>query len=310
VKNAAGYYVHEDMDLIDLLIGMEGTLGVITSIELRLIPKPKAINGLTVFLPSQDAALSLVRALRGEQVTGVAALDARPSAIEFFNSDALNLLRAAKSQYPAFEKIPSPKPEHHTAVYLEYHADDDESCEEMVLQAMETVIELGGSDDDTWFATNEREMESLKAFRHATPEAVNLLIDQRKRDCPTLTKLGTDMSVPDSGIVRVMEMYVSDLRDAGLESVIFGHVGDNHVHVNILPNNIEQYEKGKSLYLRWAKEIVALGGSVSAEHGIGKLKAPFLEMMYGPEAVDEMRALKRLFDPEMRLNPNTLFAVD
>ena len=95
-----------------------------------------------VFFPSQEAALNLVRALRGEEVQGVAALDARPSAIEFFNSDALSLLRTAKSQYPAFEKIPAPKPEYHTAVYLEYHADDDDACEEMVLQAMETVMEM------------------------------------------------------------------------------------------------------------------------------------------------------------------------
>jgi len=308
IKNAAGYYVRDNVDLIDLFIGMEGTLGVVTRAELRLIPKPGAVNGLTVFLPSQEAALSLVRALRGEGVPGIAAVNARPSAIEFFNHDALDLLRKAKSQYPAFEKIPAPKPEYHTAVYLEYHAEDDETCEEMVLAAMEAVMELGGSDDDTWFATNDKEMESLKAFRHAIPEAVNLLVDERKREYPALTKLGTDMSVPDSQLVSVMAMYESGLLDARLESVIFGHIGDNHVHVNILPRDMDDYDRGKSLYLQWAREVVSLGGSVSAEHGIGKLKAPFLEMMYGPEAVNEMRALKRLFDPEMRLNPGTLFA--
>ncbi|MGC8863703.1 MAG: FAD-binding oxidoreductase, partial [Armatimonadota bacterium] len=76
-----------------------------------------------------------------------------------------------------------------------------------------------------------------------------------------------------------------------------------------LPNGPDDYAKGKSLYVSWAKKIVELGGSVSGEHGIGKLKVPFLELMYGPHAVAEMRELKRLFDPQMMLNPGDMFPV-
>jgi len=107
----------------------------------------------------------------------------------------------------------------------------------------------------------------------------------------------------------VLAMYRQGIRENGLESVIFGHIGNNHVHVNILPNGPEDYAKGKSLYLSWAERIVKLGGSVSAEHGIGKLKVPFLELMYGPNGIAEMREVKRLFDPEMMLNPGDLFPV-
>ncbi len=302
IKSAAGYYVRENMDLIDLFIGSEGTLGIITSVELKLIPKPKAKTGLAVFLPSEESALKLVRLLRGE--TGSVP---KPVAIEFFDSDALNLIRKMKSDYSAFDKIPALKPNFHTAIYTEFHGESDEELEEAALALMEQAADLGVNDEDTWFATSERELEPLKAFRHAIPEAVNLLIDERKRQCPSLAKLGTDMSVPNDKLETVMELYRKDLRDSGLESVVFGHIGDNHVHVNILPNTQEEYDRGRQLYLDWSSKIVKLGGSVSAEHGIGKSKAPFLKIMFGEQGIEEMRRLRKIFDPKMVLNRGNLF---
>lgn len=307
VKSAAGYYVADDMDMLDLFIGMEGTLGVVTEIELRLIPKPGAMVGLTMFLPSEEAALTLVRVLRGEDVEGFQPPAIQPVAIEFFNSNALDLLREMRSESSAFSEIPALKPHYHTAINVEFHGESEEELEAAVMQVMEDATELGASDEDTWYATTEREMEPLKAFRHAVPEAVNLLIGERKKTQPELIKLGTDMSVPDQYLEQVIGMYDSELKEAELESVVFGHIGNNHVHVNILPRDMGEYEKGKSLYLSWAERVIALGGSVSAEHGIGKIKAPFLKMMYGEEGIAEMRELKKLFDPEMTLNPGNLF---
>ncbi len=302
VKSAAGYYVDDDMEDIDIMIGMEGTLGIVTEIELRLIRAPKAIFALTVFLPSEESALKFVRFLRED-------LERKPVAIEFFNHNALDLLRKMKASYEAFKEIPALKPEFHTAIYTEFHAKSEDALEDTIMEIMEKMVELGASDEEAWCATSESELERLKAFRHAVPEAVNLLIDERKRVSPDLTKLGTDMSVPDSCLEAVMEMYNTDLAASGLDSVIFGHIGDNHVHVNILPNSADEFQKGKELYLAWAKRVVKMGGSVSAEHGIGKLKTQFLKLMYGDEAVGEMRELKRRFDPGMCLNPGNLFEV-
>jgi D-lactate dehydrogenase (cytochrome) len=104
-----------------------------------------------------------------------------------------------------------------------------------------------------------------------------------------------------------MALYNHDLAESGLQSVIFGHIGDNHLHVNILPRNLADYQQGKEMYMAWAREAVRLGGSVSAEHGIGKLKAGFLEIMYGADGIAEMRALKKTFDPHGILNPGNLF---
>ncbi|HNY25780.1 MAG TPA: FAD-binding oxidoreductase [Candidatus Sumerlaeota bacterium] len=311
VKCAAGYRTGADMDLVDLFTGMEGTLGVLTGIELRLAPAPSFIWGMTAFLPSEENALKFVRILRGERVAGFESHEPflQPVAIEFFNQNVLTLLRRHKRENTAFTDIPEPPADARVAIYLEFHGDDEETVSAAVLHASNALVLLDGDEDATWLATEPRELARLAHFRHAAPEAVNLLIDERRKQYPDLTKLGTDMSVPDSCLGKIMSLYNNDLKASGLESVIFGHIGNNHLHVNILPRNPDEYAQGRALYLDWAREVVSMGGSVSAEHGIGKLKRAFLELMYGPEMIDEMRALKRVFDPQGLLNPGNLFEI-
>lgn len=304
VKSAAGYHIRPDMDLLDLFIGMEGTLGIITSAELLLLPQPRCRSALTAFFPGEAAALQCVRFLRGDEGPG---LPCPPAAIEFFDSRALNLLRQAKSGNPAFAKLPTLAPHFHTALYVEFHAAEPAAVEESILQVAEHLQSAGVGENDTWLAEGPREIETMKDFRHATPEAVNLLIDQRRKTHPGLTKLGTDMSVPDHALERVMEIYHQGLAGACLEYVIFGHIGNNHVHVNILPRDMEDFQRGKALYQEWARAVVAMGGSVSAEHGIGKIKPPLLLQMFGEKGIAAMKHVKHVFDPDGLLNPGTLF---
>ena len=286
VKNAAGYFVADKMDFLDLFVGAEGTLGILTELTLKLSPLPEAIWGLTAFLPSEKAALDFVQKLRTETT---------PAAIEFFDVNALNLLR----KNPDLPKLP---PESHTAIYAEFHGTDNE-----VEAAVEKTVEMIPDPDTAWIATEPAEMEKLRLFRHALPEAVNQRIADRKKEHPELTKLGTDMSVPDERLGEIMALYRQGLERENLEHVIFGHIGNNHLHVNILPRSPEEYERGKTLYVEWAKQVVDMGGSVSAEHGIGKLKRGFLKIMFGNDGIEQMRALKAHFDPKGLLNPGNLF---
>jgi D-lactate dehydrogenase (cytochrome) len=302
VKNASGIYAHADMDPIDLFIGSEGILGVFSEIELVLTPLSAAAWGMTAFLPSEDVALSLVERVRAQYRQQVAA-------IEFFSAEALDLLRRQRAGNPAFGSLPDLKGHWNTAVYVEIHGDSESAVEEVLGGVCGILESCGGNPDDSWLATNRREIETFKGVRHAVPESVNLLISDRKKIHPSITKLGTDLSVPDACLREVMAMYHRDLRAAGLEYVIFGHIGNNHVHVNILPQTPDDYARGKALYLEWARRVVSMGGSVSAEHGIGKLKTAMLEIMYGPEGIAQMRTLKRVFDPSMLLNRGTLFGV-
>lgn len=304
VKNAAGYFIEPDMELIDLFIGMEGTLGVIVEAELQLIPQPPVQQSACAFFPNEAAAIQFVQRVREQG----SLWPCPPAAIEFFDQGALDLLRQARCENDAFRDLPELDPAFHTAICLDFHGEDEHEVDEAVLAMAEVMEALDVNVESAcWLADTAQERETLKAFRHAVPEVVNLLIDQRKKRLPELTKLGTDMSVPDAALERVMRMYREGLSAAGLEHVIFGHIGDNHVHVNILPRTMEELTAGRTLYRHWAEQVVAWGGSISAEHGIGKMKTAFLEIMVGEEGLRSMKDLKQFFDPDGLLNPGNLF---
>lgn len=300
VKNAAGYYVADDMSLLDLFIGSEGTLGVFSEIEIQLSRAPASRWGLTAFLPSEEAACDFVEAVRNSTP--------RPVSIEYFDDRALAMLHRQKASREAFSALPDIPDEPGAAVYVEIHAQDEDAAADAVATWGEMLALCGGDEDATWLACDARELQRLADFRHAVPESVNLHIDECRRVEPRLTKLGTDLSVPDDSLRDVLRMYREDLEAQGLDFVRFGHIGDNHVHVNIIPRDLDEYEQGKALYLRWAREVVRRGGSVSAEHGIGKLKTAMLREMYGEPGIAAMLAIKAVFDPDRILSPGNLFA--
>ncbi len=300
VKNAAGYQIRPGMDLLDLFIGSEGTLGIIAELELRLLPKPASTLGILCYFRTEEQALRFVKALRTN------ALSVRPHtlvAIEYFDQGSLQLIRGSTVHTGLL--LPPPQTHWNVALYIEWALTTiDSGPADMTCNLLSAC---GGHVDDTWVAFDAPTLEKLKTFRHAVPEQVNLLIAERKRNDPAITKLGTDFSVPDDKLEQVMRLYRADLAAANLEHVIFGHIGNNHLHVNIIPRDMNEYAIGKRLYRKWAEQVVAWGGSIAAEHGVGRLKKELLEVMYGTEAIDGMRHLKHCFDPCNRLNPGRLF---
>ncbi len=306
-KNAAGFFVQPGMDLVDLAVGSEGTLGVIAELELLLIPRPARITGIVAFFASETGALELTARLRDERSparppAGLPPPAAAVAALELFDRGSLRLLAAEREANPAFADLPSIPAGADTALYVEIHAAGQEQGEEAVERAAVALEECGGRLEDTWVAETAPEVERMKEFRHAVPEAVNLTIDRRRRAEPGLTKLGTDMAVPGERLRELLRLYRRDLERAGLEHVIFGHVGDNHLHVNVLPRSLREYQQGRSLYRSWAQAAVGMGGTVSAEHGVGKLKVDLLRLMYGPEGIAQMRRLVEAFNPGFLLN--------
>ena len=308
VKNAAGYFAKDNMDLVDLFIGSEGTLGVVAEAELALLQSPAFEWGVMAFFKSERDALIFVRLVRGDLMEMQSpVVRVMPAAVEFIDSRALNLLRDKKNEYDILADIPDLPPAYHTGVYVEFHGDSEDVLSEAVTTLSDIMVKCGGDESATWTAMDEREMKRLHDFRHAVPETVNLAIDERRKKEPRLTKLGTDMAVPDSELEKIIGLYHAALDSTPLEYVMFGHIGNNHIHVNILPSSLQDYELGKDLYLAWAREVIRMGGTVSAEHGIGKLKVPLLKEMYGEEGIRQMREVKKAFDPEGRLNRGNLF---
>jgi D-lactate dehydrogenase (cytochrome) len=291
VKNAAGFYVRPDMDLLDLVIGSEGTLGVITELELRLQPLPPHIWAVQAFFPEEADALRFTEEARGLQ----------PAALEFFDRRALALLAAERKANPAFADLPE-APEAAASIYAELHSCSAGQAEEGLAAAAELLGRCGGDAAAAWSAEGDRALEPMKRFRHALPEVVNLTIDRLRREAPGITKLGTDLAVPWEAFPRLLSLYHSDLEASGLEHVIAGHIGDCHVHVNILPRTQAEYAAGRELAARWAEAAVAWGGTISAEHGIGKLKVELLRKMYGSDSIAAMGRLIECFNPGRRLN--------
>ena len=304
-KHTAGYYVRPNMDLIDLFIGAEGTLGVITSIQLSLFPQKKYRWGAVLFLPEETCALSLVQVLRGLSDSVRFPLDA----LEFFGRDVLNLLRYAQSSGQILQDMERIREDAGCALYIEFTSDDRALLMDAFRQSGEALSAAGGDPARSWAAINAFHIRRLREFRHAAPECVNTKIREIKKTLPQITKLGTDLSVPDSRLEAVFSLYRQGIREGGFESAMFGHIGNNHVHVNLIPHDIDQYARGKAMFSCWAEKIVKMGGTVSAEHGIGKLKTGLLKQLYSAEQIDAMRQLKRCFDPKMRLNRGNIFEV-
>ena len=298
-KNASGYHIADDMDAIDLFIGSDGTLGVITEIELQLLPLPEYIWGVSCFFENMDASIKFVETIR-KKLNKIAAM-------EFFDGNALKILMKQRSENPGFSRLPEVDENKNTAIYLELHYQEEKNAIEGLRTIGRSMDESGGVSNDTWVARNNSDRDRLMFFRHAVPESVNMLIDERKKVNPTITKLGTDMSVPDDKLADIVNTYSTMLKESGLQSAIWGHIGDNHLHVNLLPNNDDDYAEGKKLYGKWAQIVTEMGGAVSAEHGVGKIKSKFLAVMYGEKHIQEMAELKQSFDPWALLGAGNMF---
>ncbi|MBA7519761.1 putative FAD-linked oxidoreductase [subsurface metagenome] len=298
-KNAAGLYAKPDMDLIDLFIGSEGILGIITEVDLWLIEKPEVLTN-ALFFKTEEDAINFVKKLRSIENLDV-------EYIEFLDENAFNLLRSRRKTNPELANIDTIPEDTTAATFFEIPFSDD-TFEEIFVKLDEIATESNTSVDSGWSALEDNERDKFRRIRHAVPEIVNSIISKRKATYPNLHKLGTDMSVTDNHLQDIMTFYHQTLKETTLEYVIWGHIGDNHVHVNILPKNMEELYLGKQLYKLFAKKSVEFGGSVSAEHGIGKLKHEYLEIMYGEEGVEQMRSVKLKLDPKGLFNRDNVFA--
>ncbi|NWF96080.1 MAG: FAD-binding oxidoreductase [Candidatus Thorarchaeota archaeon] len=299
-KNAAGLYAEPDMDLIDLFIGSEGILGVFTLVELGLHPLPENMMTVMAFFPSEDDAVGFVCDARSPESP------IQMDFLEYFDSNAVTMIREKAGA--AGIKVPALKPDTRAIVFFEFPYTEAE-MEEKVMALEEVLNRHNSSSESSWAGLDRAELEKMKTVRHFVPETVNGLIAQRKQQFHEVHKIGTDMAVPDEALRDYLAFYRETLDAQGMEYVIFGHIGNNHLHVNMIPRNNEEVRQGMENYMLFAKRAVELGGTVAAEHGIGKLKRPFLEMMYGPEGIAQIQRVKRVIDPLWLLNPGNMIPV-
>jgi len=282
-KNAAGYALSPGMDWIDLIVGSEGTLAVVTGAELRLLPAPSAVMGGVVFFVRDVEALDAVDDWRST---------ASPRMIEYFDRPSLDLLRARFPEIPATASA---------ALLIEQELESEDDPE--TGRWLERIERARALVDHSWFGISPADRERFRVFRHSLPELVNDTL--RRSGC---LKMASDCAVPIEHNREMLGFYrtLLDDRFPG-RYVIFGHIGDAHLHVNILAAKRESALAGETL-LEFARKAVSLGGTVSAEHGLGKRKAHLLPIQFSEEEIESMRAIKRRLDPEWILGRGTLFA--
>jgi FAD/FMN-containing dehydrogenase len=280
-KCTAGYPLAPGMDNIDLFCGSEGTLGVLLEAELKLLPIPAELFSGVIFFRGDDEALEAVDAWRA--VPGLRML-------EYADRNSLDLIGG---RYP---EIPSKAG---AALLIEAEGSVDFDAWDVRLTAAKALTL------DSWFAVNAGDRERFRRLRHSLPELVNATVLQRG-----FLKMGTDYAVPLDRNREMLACYRRRL-EAELPGhyVIYGHIGDAHPHVNMLPASQREAEIAWGLLKEFAAKAVELGGTVSAEHGLGKRKSYLLNLQYAPEHIEAMRNVKRRFDPNWLLGRENLFPV-
>jgi len=284
-KNTAGYPLAPGMDWVDLFAGSEGTLGAIVAARVGLLPVPPALLGGVVFFADDAGALDAVDAWRPTP---------RLRMLEYFDGPSLGLLR---SRFPEIPKRAE------AALLIEQELDSEEDPE--IDAWLERVEAAGAFAEESWFALAAADRERFRKFRHALPELVN---DTVRRS--GALKMNTDYAVPLDRGREMLAYYQRRLREEFPgRYVIFGHIGDAHVHINLFSDPANP-KHAADLLVEFARQAVSLGGTVSAEHGLGKRKVHLLGLQYTPEQVEAMRTVKRRLDPLGILGRGILFGAD
>ena len=329
-KCSAGYFAKPRMDLIDLFIGSEGTLGVITAVTFRLLPHPPVIGWALVPVSGDAEALALAAELRAVSQETWRSGDPRGidvSAIEYVDRRGLDLLRedgtdrkhgvvftpeTALALLVQIELAPETltSPAH---AYDEIGAALSDRAPDTALVRLCRLFHTAGVLDQTELVLpgDRRRADQVLAIREAVPAAVNQRVGLAKRTVdPAIEKTAGDMIVPFPRLGECLQIYRDGFERRRLDYAIWGHFSDANLHTNVIPRSAEDVRKGQAAILEFGRQVVRLGGCPLAEHGVGRspLKQALLKQLYGDEGIEQMRRVKLALDPERKLAPGVLFS--
>jgi len=279
-KNTAGYaFAHEP---VDWFVGSEGTLGVVVEAELSLLPLPERVIGLEIPFASERDALAFVVAARESPTVF-------PRCLEYFDELAVEIARSAEGLVPASG----------TMVYVEQ--------EDAALDAWLALSESQRAQvDDVRVFDGEQALATARRIRHAVPSTMNERGSGHRQAGGR--KVSTDWAVPYRRLHEAIAMSRDLARQAGIaQAVTYGHAGNGHPHQNYIARDAGELEAIERVVEETLRSILAMGGTVSAEHGIGKLKRRWLPLQLSPIELGVMRSVKRELDPLGILAPGNIF---
>ncbi|HJQ09833.1 MAG TPA: FAD-binding oxidoreductase [Gemmatimonadaceae bacterium] len=284
-KNTVGYaFAH---DPIDWFIGSEGTLGIIVSAELSLLPLPSDVVGFAIFFGAEDDALSFVIDARENRSLS-------PRCIEYFDELALDIAR----QSPTGSALPRAAK---GMIYVEEEIVDDADS------AMNRWAEFIGesSDIEPLVFEGEAKLRDARRFRHSIPATMNER-GSRRREAGG-RKVSTDWAVPYRRLPEAVTVARRLARDGGVaQPVLYGHAGNGHPHENFIARDASELATIERVVEQTLQHVLALGGTVAAEHGIGKIKRRWLPLQMNSLQIAMMGAVKRELDPLQLLAPGNI----
>lgn len=278
MKGVVGY------DLTKLLVGSEGTLGIITRITLKLLPLPEAKKTMLVAFDSIDGAARAVSAIVSGKII--------PTTLEFMDATTIQCVRQATDLAI---------PEKSRAILIIEVDGDKDIIERQANRILEIIAPLGVL--ETRVAQNNEESEEIWQVRRSVSPSLRKVNPD---------KFNEDICVPRSRLPEMIRTIEGISQKLEIPIVNFGHAGDGNIHVNIMvdlaiPGHLEKAENAiEEIFSATLK----LGGTMSGEHGVGVTKAPYIPMELDPAAVTYMKAIKRSLDPHNILNPGKIFLED
>jgi FAD/FMN-containing dehydrogenase len=285
-KNTVGYaFAH---DPIDWFIGSEGTLGVIVEAELSLLPLPPRVVGLAVFFGAEQEALEFVVAARESQAVA-------PRCIEYFDEQAIEIARSDASG----AVIPSDSA---TMIYVEEEIGDDVDSS---LEKWGELIESVASQFEPIVFDGEARLREARRMRHSIPSTMNERGGRHHHAGGR--KVSTDWAVPYRKLSAAIRTARSIAAEHNIpQPVIYGHAGNGHPHQNFVARDKNELAAIEAAVEKTLRNVIALGGTVAAEHGIGKIKRRWLPLQMNTLQIAMMGAVKRELDPHGLLAPGNI----
>jgi D-lactate dehydrogenase (cytochrome) len=325
-KLSAGYFATPGMDLIDLFIGSEGTLGVIVEATLRTVPRPAQAVALVTF-DDERSGLACVRRLREDSLAARRSrvhdgLDI--SAIEHMDARCLALLRETGAGARSGVELPDAAvlailvtidlPAGYTAAraYEEIAAVDSSGGDRTPLGRFCAALEAHDALAAAQIAVpgDLAHARQLAGIREAVPAVVNERIGRLKATVdPGIQKVAADVIVPFEQVERLIGFCREAFVARALDGVVWGHISDGNLHPNVIPQSTGEVARGQEAVLAIGREAMRLGGAPLAEHGVGRnpIKQRLLRELYGDSGIAAMRRVKAALDPQWKLAPGVLF---
>jgi len=301
-KVSAGYFTEPHLDLVDLFVGSEGTLGVIAGATLRIKRRPLRCVAL-IACGSEAQAIAVTTSIRAEASTARGPLDV--AAIEYMDARSLALVDES-----VFGRAGVGRPTNGTTMLLVQI--ETEGHPDASLARLQDVLQTIGISGDPVIALPGDERTAMRLFelREAVPAAVNARVGIAKAHAEdAIQKVAGDFIVPFNAMATALALYRQAFERRDLEYAIWGHISDGNLHPNVIPRSLRDVDNGRDALREMASGVMALGGAPLAEHGVGRnqLKQQFLREMYGENGIEQMRRVKRALDPEAKFAVGVLF---